>query len=410
MTDTNPADPARAAGRRILISCGEASGDAYAGALVSELKTIDPAARVSGFGGAGLARAGATLIGDYRGFAVTGLSEAVAVLPRAWRMLRTLTATARADPPDVFVAIDFPDFNFRLLPAMRRLGVPVVYYVSPQLWAWRSGRIATIARHVDRMLVIFPFEVDVYERAGVPVEFVGHPLLDLTPPPVDRGAFLAGLGLDPGRPVVALLPGSRPNELERIVPPIVGAVRQIALRVPGTQFVVARAPALTDEAFAPLHELASGGVPVAVVSDRADDVLAASDVVVTASGTATVQTAVHGRPMVIVYRVSPFTFALGRRLVRVSSYGMVNLVAGRRVVPELIQDECTPNRITEEVVSLLGDAERAARMRQDLADVRSRLGEPGASRRAAEAVITAADRGLRSRDRGRGLERSAPAL
>jgi len=410
VTDTNPADPPAAPGRRILVSCGEASGDAYAGALVSELKALDPAVRVSGFGGAGLARAGARLVGDYRGLAVTGLSEAIAVLPRARRMLRTLTATARAERPDVFVAIDFPDFNLRLLPAMRRLGVPVVYYVSPQLWAWRPGRIATIARHVARMLVIFPFEVDVYARAGVPVEFVGHPLLDLTPPPVDRRVFLAGLGHDPDRPVVALLPGSRPNELDRILPPIVGAARRVAAEVSGAQFVVARAPALADAAFAPLDALGADGVPVAVVSERTDDVLAACDVVVTASGTATVQAAVHGRPMVIVYRVSPFTFTIGRRLVRVSSYGMVNLVAGRSVVPELIQHACTPDRIAAEVVSLLRDAERAARMRQDLADVRSRLGEPGASRRAAEAVLAVTERGVRRPEPGRKLERSSPAL
>ncbi len=216
-----------------MISCGEASGDLYAGALATELSALDPAIRIYGFGGAALARAGAELVGDYRGFAVTGLSEALAVLPRSWRMLRTLGARAAAERPDVFVAIDFPDFNFRLLPVMHRLGVPVVYYVSPQLWAWRPGRMATLARYVSRMLVIFPFEAPIYERAGVPVEFVGHPLIDLANATAGRVPFLTGLGLDPERPVVALLPGSRPNEVTRILPELVAAAREVSRRVAG---------------------------------------------------------------------------------------------------------------------------------------------------------------------------------
>jgi lipid-A-disaccharide synthase len=374
-----------------MISCGEASGDLYAGALARELLALDPAMRIFGFGGAALARAGADLVGDYRGFAVTGLSEALAVLPRSWRMLRTLGARASAERPDVFVAIDFPDFNFRLLPVMQRLGVPVVYYVSPQVWAWRSGRMATLARYVSRMLVIFPFEAELYERAGVSVDFVGHPLIDLARATTARDPFLSGLGLDPGRPVVALLPGSRPNEVARILPELVRAAREISRRVADAQFVVARAPALDDELFRPLEALTRDRVPVEAVTGATDDVLAAADVVVTASGTATVQTAIHERPMVIVYRVSPMTYALGRRLVRVSTYGMVNLVAGRPVVPELIQDGFTAGRVADEVVSLLGDPARVGTMRRDLADVRARLGEPGASRRAAQAVLDVID-------------------
>jgi lipid-A-disaccharide synthase len=377
-----------------MISCGEASGDLYAGALVAELAALDPGVRVSGFGGPALERAGARLVGDYRGLTVTGLSEALAVLPRSWRMLRTLRAAAAADRPDVFVAIDFPDFNFRLLPAMSRLGVPVVYYVSPQLWAWRAGRLATLARHASKVLVIFPFETAMYERAGVPVEFVGHPLVDLARATSDRGAFLAGLGLDPARPVVALLPGSRPSEVAHILPGLVRAAPLVLAQVPGAQFVVARAPALEDAAFGPLAAL--GGTPLAVVSERADDVLASADVVVTASGTATVQAAIHQRPMVIVYRLSPVTVALARRLVRVSTYGMANLVAGRPVVPELIQHAFTPERVALEVVSLLTDEARADAMRRALAEVSARLGPPGASRRAAEAILAVAARGPRT--------------
>jgi lipid-A-disaccharide synthase len=227
----------------------------------------------------------------------------------------------------------------------------------------------------------------------VPVEFVGHPLVDLARATTGREAFLGGLGLDPGRSTVALLPGSRPNELARILPELVPAARAIVRGVPDAQFVVARAPALDDAAFRPLDALAPHGVPVRVVTGEADNVLAAADVVVTASGTATVQAAIHGRPMVIVYRVSPVTHVLGRRLVRVSTYGMVNLVAGRSVVPELIQGAFTASRVAAEVVSLLTNPARAAAMQRDLADVRDRLGEPGASQRAARAVLAVAGAG-----------------
>jgi lipid-A-disaccharide synthase len=370
-----------------MVSCGEASGDLYAGALAAALRDLDPAVDVFGFGGPRLQAAGARLTGDFRGFAVTGLIEAIGVLPRSWAMLRTLREAARAERPDVFVAIDFPDFNFRLLPAMKAEGIPIVYYVSPQLWAWRAGRLGTIRRYVDRMLVIFPFEVELYERAGVPVEFVGHPLVDLARPSRTRAALFADVGLDPARPVVALLPGSRKNEVAHILPDLVAAAPLIAAQVPGAQFLVARAPSLDDGAFAPLDDLARRRVPHAVVEAAADDVLAAADVAITASGTATVQTALHGRPMVIVYRVSPLTYAIGRRVVRVPAYGMVNLVAGRPIVPELIQDALTPDAVAREAVRLLTDAARAQQMRDDLAAVRARLGGAGASRRAAEAVL-----------------------
>jgi lipid-A-disaccharide synthase len=283
----------------------------------------------------------------------------------------------------VFVAIDLPDFNFRLLPIMHELDVPIVYYVSPQVWAWRPRRIDVLRRYVKRMLVIFPFEVDLYQRAGVPVEFVGHPLVDLAKPTAARDDWRRTRGLDPARPVLALLPGSRPNEVRRLLPVMQEACALIAREVPSVQFLLARAPALDDAHFASMH----GDAPITVVAGATDDVLAASDAVITASGTATVQAALHGCPMVVVYRLSRVTYAMGRLLVRVPHVGMVNIVAGREVVPELIQDALTPAALAREAVSLLTDEARAARMRADLAVVRSRLGGPGASRRAAAAVL-----------------------
>jgi lipid-A-disaccharide synthase len=302
-------------------------------------------------------------------------------------MLRQLGDAAETRRPDVFVAVDFPDFNFRLLPVMKKLGVPIVYYVSPQVWAWRPGRLETLRRYVDRMLVIFPFEAKLYEDAGVPVEFVGHPLIDLAKPARTRAELLAAVGLDPARPVIALLPGSRANEVRRILPRLLAASSIAAHDVPDLQVLIARAPSLEDALFEPINE---AGLRVAVVEGGTDDVLAASDVVVTASGTATVQAALHGRPMVIVYRLSPLTYTVGRSVVRVSTYGMVNLVAGRTIVPELIQDRFTPEAVARETVSLLTDTARAEAMRRDLAEMRFRLGVPGASQRAAAAVLTAA--------------------
>jgi lipid-A-disaccharide synthase len=369
----------------VMISCGEPSGDLYAGALAEELRRLRPGTTVVGLGGEHLRRAGGDLVGDYRGLSVTGLVEAIRVLPRAWAVHRALVERARRERPDALVVIDFPDFNFRLAGSLHRLGIPVVYYVCPQVWAWRAGRLQVLKRLVDRALVIFPFEAAIYRDAGIPVEFVGHPLLDLMPAGVGRAALAAELGLDPAAPVVALLPGSRPNELRGTLPTLAAAVPLIAARVPGVQFVVARAPALPDALFAPLLDVA--GSRIAIVDGRADDVLSASDVVITASGTATVQTAIHGCPMVIVYRLSPLTYRLGRRFVKVDTYGMANLVAGRRIVPELIQDAFTPEAVAGETARYFEDAAYAARTRAALADVRARLGEPGASRRAAEQVL-----------------------
>jgi lipid-A-disaccharide synthase len=368
----------------VLISCGEPSGDLYAGALTRELRSLCPGVRVEGFGGDRLRGAGATLVGDYRGIAVTGLVEALRVLPRSYAMYRRLVRAARDRRPDVLVVIDFPDFNFRLAAAVKALGIPVVYYIAPQLWAWRSGRMKTLRRIADRILVIFPFEPAIYERAGTRAEFVGHPLVDLARATEAREPFLASLGLSASQPVLALLPGSRPNEVSQILSPLVEAAGLVADRLPGLQVVLARAPNLPESLFAPL---AAGRVPVAVVENRTDDVLAASDAVVTASGTATVQAAIHERPMVIVYRVAPLSYALGRPLVHVDTFGMVNLVAGRRIAPELIQKDFTPAAVARETLRLLSAGADRDRAIADMRAVRARLGGEGASRRAAQAVL-----------------------
>ena len=375
---------------RIMISCGEASGDLYAGALTAELRQRAPDAEIFGFGGPRFKAAGGDLLGDFTRFSVTGLTEALRVLPRSFAMLRRLVAEARERRPDVFVAIDFPDFNFRLMAALRRLGIPVVYYVSPQLWAWRPGRMKTMKAGVDRVLVIFPFEEEIYRKAGVDARFVGHPLVDLARPGQPRSSFLRDRGLVPEAPTVALLPGSRQNELERIVPTMVASLGLIRARVPDVQFTVACAPNIEDWQFAPLMTAGEGLNRPVLVHDRSDDVIASSDVAITASGTATVQCALHERPMVVVYRLSPLTYRLGKPFVNVNTYAMPNLVAGHTIVPELIQDDFTPQRVADETVTFLTDRTRHARTREALRRVREQLGAPGASGRAAAAVLEVA--------------------
>ena len=372
---------------RVMISCGEPSGDLYAGALAARILEQEPSAEIVGFGGDRLAASGATLLQNFSGLSVTGLLEVVRVLPRTYATYRRLVADAEQHPPDVFVAIDFPDFNFALARALKKRGIPVVYYISPQLWAWRASRMHTMKRIADRVLVIFPFEEAIYREAGVPVEWVGHPLFDVPAPRATRGEFLAEHGLDPARPVLALLPGSRTNEVRAILPELVQAGLLIRRDISPVYFVVARAPHLQDALFAPLDALGAG---VVIVDGQADTVLASADAAVVASGTATVQAALHECPMVVVYRLSPLTYRLGKPFVHVDTYAMANLVAGRRIVKELIQDDFTADAVRVEVGRLLSDPAYVSAMRADLRDVKSRLGDPGASRRAAEAVLRVA--------------------
>ena len=370
---------------RVLISCGEASGDLYAGALVRELRALVPDVDVFGLGGPQFAAAGGRQIADYRELSVNGLFEVIGKIPKLAAARSRIVAAAEATLPDVFVPIDFWGFNYRLAQAMRARGVPVVYYISPQLWASRPWRMKSMRDVVSRVLVIFPFEEAIYRQAGVPVEFVGHPLVEMTTAAVDSRQFLEARGLTFSAPTVAVLPGSRANEVSKILPDLIGAASLIRSTVSDAQFVVARAPNLADDLFEPVRR--ANLTRTVIVEGDTDAVLGSADVTVTASGTATVQAALHDSPMVIVYRVSPLTYSLGRWLLTVDTFGMPNLIAGHRIVPELIQHDFTPAAVAREALSMLTDAKRAAQIREGLREVRQRLGSAGASHRAAKAIL-----------------------
>jgi lipid-A-disaccharide synthase len=369
--------------RRLLLSCGESSADLYAGALTRELRAIAPDLRIAGLGGPAFAAAGGELLADFRGLSTTGFTEWVGKVPRFLALRREFVARARAERPDGLIVIDYDGFNARLAQSIKALGIPVVYYISPQIWAWRAGRLKRIRAVADRVLVIFPFEEAIYRNGGVPVEFVGHPLIDLAVAARPRDVFLRGLALDPSAPTVAILPGSRTSEVSRILPDLIAAVPLIRRAVPDAQFVVARAPNLDDRLFAPARQAER----IVIVEGDTDTVLAAADLTLTASGTATVQAALHDTPMVVVYRVGSLEYRIGRRLVALDTFAMVNLIAGRRLVTELIQDAFTPEAVAREAAAILTDPERAREIRSGLADVRRKLGGPGASRRAAQSIV-----------------------
>lgn len=369
----------------VFLFAGEASGDLHGGALAAEIRRLRPDARLFGVGGGAMRQAGVELLYDYDRFAVLGLAEVIGHLPFFIRTMGEFEAWFRTRRPDLFIPIDYPDFNMRLADRARRAGVPVLYYISPQVWAWRPGRVRTLSRLVDRMVVVFPFETALYEAAGVPVTFVGHPLLERLPATPPAEPVRSQLGVTAGGPLVALLPGSRRQELRRILPAMIDAGRRLAAE--GVTCAVSRAPGLPADLFGPAT---AAGLPV--WSGAAADLVAAADLAIVTSGTATLETGLIGTPLIVVYRMSNVSWQVARRLVKMPYVGLVNIASGRAVVPELLQNEVTGERIADESRGLLADPARLAAMRRDLAPLRERLGGPGASRRTAELALELVDR------------------
>jgi lipid-A-disaccharide synthase len=375
---------------RILISAGEASGDRLGAGLARALLARRPELQLFGMGGEKMAAAGVELVQDAEKVSVVGIFDVLAHLPAIRRAMRELEGRLRDPAPDLVVPVDFPDFNLRLSARATRAGLPVVYLVSPQIWAWRPGRVRTIRERVRRMLVLFPFETRIYEEAGVPATFVGHPLAEPGDPAPARDAMAGELGLDPGHPVLALMPGSRRIETARLLPVMLAAAARLERERGELQFLLPLAPAL-DERWARESVAASGLRRVVVHRGDFPRVLAACDAGVVAAGTASLEAAVAGLPLVVVYRMGWFSYWIGKSLVNVKDVALPNLVAGRRVVPELIQSECTPARIAAELGRYLDEPGRVASVRRDLDDVRRALGGPGVYERAADAVLAELD-------------------
>jgi lipid-A-disaccharide synthase len=394
--------------KRILLLAGETSGDMHGAILARALLRRRPDLELWGVGGERMEEAGVRLFLRSEDLAVIGLLE---VVSRAGRLLRALTRARRALEelrPHLFVPIDYPDFNFRLLPVATRLKIPTAYYISPQVWAWRPGRIAQLKRHVRRMIVIFPFEARLYENASVPVTWVGHPLIDVIAPAESPEVERVKRGLPAEPAAVALLPGSRASEVRRIGPLLSATRRWVAERraaegmVP-VRFALGRAPGLEEEvlraaglltgsANPPARGDAAGGRPTAADPDRIDglsgvDALRCAELGLVASGTATLEATLLGRPVMVVYRMNPVTYALARRMVKVEHIAMANLLAGRRLVPEYVQDAARPEVLGAQVQRLLLDPEARETLRAGLLEARRTLGPPGAADRAAQAVL-----------------------
>ena len=366
---------------RVLVSAGEASGDTHAAALIRAMTDLDPDLSFYGLGGQAMAQAGVELIADASAVSVTGFAEVAPKMARILGVLKKLKRALAEDRPAGFIAVDAPDLNLRLAKTARALGVPVIYYIPPQIWAWRQSRVRLLKERTDQLIVIFPFEPDFYRGHGLEAYYPGHPFADLEPiGDQKKAAFLAGLGLEADRPVVGLLPGSRPNEIARLLGPMIEAAHELSRRRPGVQFLVPIAPGLNAEEI----QGRLSGLEVRVVFGQARRVLAASRAALVCSGTASLEAASCLTPLVVVYKASPFSYLIGRALIHgVRHIAMPNLIAGEKIVPELIQSRATPEAMVEAILPFL----EAGRVREEtiggLAGVKDRLGPPGVVRRAA---------------------------
>jgi lipid-A-disaccharide synthase len=371
----------------LLMVAGERSGEVYGAELATALQARLGETKIFGCGGEAMRKAGVETTVDLRDFALMGITEVITDLPRAYRTFNKLLEEVERRKPELAVLIDSPGLNLRLAKRLKRKNIRVVYFVSPQIWAWKKWRIKHIKARVDKMLCLFDFEEAIYRKAGISVEFVGNPLVDLVRPNLSRQEFFIQAGLDVDTPTVALLPGSREREVFYNLPTMLDAATRLAL-TRKIQFVIAVAPSLDPRWLElRLQKYYVGRAAVRTVTQATYDVLQHSDVAVVASGTATVEAALCGRPMVVVYRVSPITFLLGRFLVDVPFYSMVNLLAGKPVVKELIQGDFTAQAVAGQIEYLLDHPEAREEMVREFRALKPRLGPGGAIQRAADAVI-----------------------
>ncbi len=353
--------------------------------LAREIKKADPSVALYGVGSRRMREAGVQLLADASEISVVGLTEVLIHIGKIFGVMQRLKLFLRKERPDLLILIDFPDFNIMLGKFAKKLGIPVLYYISPQVWAWRKGRIKQIAALVKTMIVVFPFEVDLYKNAGVDVRYAGHPLTDVVKSEYTQAEARQDLGLSPGARTIALLPGSRKKEITSLLPDMLTAARLLKTRFQDIQFALPVAPTLR-QAFIKTH-VERSGVPVRIVDGRVYDVLRASDAAIVASGTATLETGLMAVPMVIVYRVSRLSYMIGRLIVDAENVGLVNIISGKRIVPEFIQHQANPRNMADAITKMLSDPAYYGEIRDGLAAVRNRLGETGASARAAAVAV-----------------------
>ena len=393
---------------RIMIVAGEASGDLHGGKLAEALLRLNPGAKLFGIGGTRMRAAGVDIRTDISELAVMGVVEVLLHYTRLRRVLRRAQEMLRSERPDLLITVDYPGFNLRLAGSARKMGIRVLHYISPQVWAWREHRVKSIARRVDMMAVLFPFEVPFYEKHGVPVRFVGHPLLDSVHPTMQRAVAQRYFGLDPARPVVGLLPGSRRAELRRLMPLLLESATLLQKRFPDLQLLLPLASSLnmadlapwldpeTEEPSQPFSRPCSAvhhkSLRVQVVEQQGYDAMHSCDAVITASGTATLELALLGVPMVIVYRVSSLTYAIARRMIRIPDVGLVNIIAGETVVPELIQHQARANKVASATARFLEEPDLARATRRRLATIRQKLGRSGGAENVAQLALEVLDK------------------
>jgi len=366
----------------IFISAGDPSADYPGRLLIEEISAACPTLEFIGLGGPQMQAAGLRTIADHTRLAILGFREVLPKIFYFFRLLGKAERVIREQKPQAVILLDYPGFNLRLARRAKRLGVPVIYYISPQLWAWGGNRIKAVRRYVDLMLVLFPFEEEFYRKQNIPVRLVGHPIVDRFRNLPARSDCRRLLGIEKDRPAVALLPGSRPQEVKRMLRVMIKAAALMKAHLPSARFVVAAVEDIPDDVYRHLI----GAEKVEIVTGRTPEIIRAADLAIIASGTATVEAAWLGTPMVVVYKTGWVTYQIARRLIKLDCIGMVNIIAGRRIVPELIQHRATPQCIAQAALEILSSAERMEQMRNGLLAVQTNLGSGGAGRQAFEAI------------------------
>ena len=369
---------------RILISAGEASGDLHAGAVTRAIKQLDPEAEVFGMGGDRLREAGGEVLFDIKDHSLMGFVEVLKKLPDVWKLRNAFIDLMEERKPDVLLTIDYPGFNMRLAKLAKERGIKVVYFIAPQVWAWRPGRAAGVAKATDKIACIFPFEYDLYKSYGADIEFVGHPLVDTVKPSLPRKEAEELAGKRSGHPLILLMPGSRTMEIQRLLPVMLDAAKILKQKRPELEFAMPRAATIPKEKLA--APVKAAGLDVTLTEGHTYDIMSVADLAIATSGTVTLEAALCGLGCPILYKSSPVSFWIAKRVVEIPHIGLPNIVAGRLIEPELLQDECKPEKIAAMVLELL-ETERYRQLQQDLHEVREKLGKPGAVKRVAELVL-----------------------